>query len=401
MIIEATRISSGQRDIENLLNHVFKAENDEINVFDYKNRSLSSNHAKSYVSQFLETALEIANGHKDPYCIRHVVINSHKPISEVQRLDAQAAFEEEFDIDLSDRPKVVIQHKKTKLSLSGEPLHEYHDHVFYLERSLSGKILSNEFNYLRHERVSRGLEVRFGHEITHGMFDEPVLKHISKEIDKLALKMEDAIDANKSELSHLKRTLETEHALLKDALSKKKQTTAIVSKRYSKAVLKQHTARKFQVIQDRFIEKKEGRLPSESAKTQIYKKAGELAKKELVQLSNELRERWSKFEDKGQFETFVYDKGFQIIPGDKASFLLIKPQKVGEPLVYGSLAKILGEKNATLMQHIDFSPLPELDDTFDNEAFTLEDMPTNVVRKAVNSTAKRVLHSGKGKMPEV
>jgi hypothetical protein len=162
MIVKATRIktSSGSRK---LAAHVLDgADNEEIHVLEGCRDDLDS-------------MVRAAMRHGAKNAIRHVTISPDQSMTREQARAVVAAYCAEFG-GYADRA-VLVEHRKRRVGGKG---YDRHWHAMIPEVA-GRKIMDSSWMRVRHEKLSRKLEIEFGHKLTKGRWNAAVEKSFRAE----------------------------------------------------------------------------------------------------------------------------------------------------------------------------------------------------------------------------
>jgi len=125
----------------------------------------------------LDDAVDDARRFNRIYALRHFVIAPEVAMTRQQFDQAAQALSDEFDFDPA--LAVVVEHRKAR-AVAG--VADRHWHLVVAEtNAATGRVLSSRFDHARHEKVSRLLEVLFGHPIVPGAHDVAVLAALRAE----------------------------------------------------------------------------------------------------------------------------------------------------------------------------------------------------------------------------
>lgn len=164
MIIKSSRLQS-RVGAKSTAAHVFEGpQNEEITVL------RGSRHD-------LHDWVRDARKRKKEFAIRHWKLSPERDITPEQEAEAVAALAVEFGFD-AERV-VLIRHRKAR---HGGEASEFHLHLLVPEvNPLTGRTLSTKWDYARHEKVSRSLELAWGHRLVPGRFNAPVVAALEAE----------------------------------------------------------------------------------------------------------------------------------------------------------------------------------------------------------------------------
>lgn len=127
--------------------------------------------------QALHDMVQDARAWRRRYAIRHFKISPKEVPTRAQMVEAIALLAEEFGFAAEDA--VIVGHVKQRHDDAGCP---FHVHVLVPEvNPATGRVLSSRWSYARQEKVSRLLEVRWGHSVIQGAFNGAVLKALHAE----------------------------------------------------------------------------------------------------------------------------------------------------------------------------------------------------------------------------
>lgn len=110
------------------------------------------------------------------YCIRHFIIAPGEDITAEQFGRAADMLAEEFGFDRA--AALIVEHVKGRAAADAS---RRHWHVVVPEVDAAGRVLSSKHDRLRHEKLSRLLEIEFGHRITPGAHDLAVIAALRSE----------------------------------------------------------------------------------------------------------------------------------------------------------------------------------------------------------------------------
>lgn len=125
----------------------------------------------------LRDAVADARQHGRTYALRHIILSPQHEIDRVhfERALTRLAGEFGFDIDAV----IAVEHTKPR-SVPG--VARKHWHIVVPEvNAVSGQVLSNRNDHARHEKISRLLELEFGHPIIPGAHDMAVLAALRRD----------------------------------------------------------------------------------------------------------------------------------------------------------------------------------------------------------------------------
>jgi len=118
-----------------------------------------------------------ARRRRKEFAIRHWKLSPERDISEAQEGEMVAALAAEFGFD----PERVVLIRHTKERHKGEAS-DKHFHLLVPEVDpVSGRTLSTRWDYARHEKVARALELSWGHRLVPGRFSQPVARALEAE----------------------------------------------------------------------------------------------------------------------------------------------------------------------------------------------------------------------------
>lgn len=111
-----------------------------------------------------------ARKRRKQYAVRHWKLSPEADISPEQELAALHLFAEEFRFD--PERVVLLRHRKKRHNGAAS---EFHLHLLVPEvNAATGRVMSTTWDYARHEKLSRKLELAWGHDLVHGRFNAPV-----------------------------------------------------------------------------------------------------------------------------------------------------------------------------------------------------------------------------------
>lgn len=156
------------------------------------------------------------------YALRHFVIAPAIAMTREEFERAARALGEEFGFnpDLA----LVVEHKKAR-AVDGAA--DRHWHVVVAEtNAATGRVLSSRFDHARHEKLSRTLEVMFGHPIVPGAHDGAVLAalraegkgNLADQLGAALVRDERPIAAFSSELHQAAKRQGIDLAIVRDAV---------------------------------------------------------------------------------------------------------------------------------------------------------------------------------------
>jgi hypothetical protein len=125
----------------------------------------------------LGDAVADARQHGRTYALRHIILSPQLEIDQVQFEQALARLAGEFGFCID--AVVTVEHTKPR-SVPGVARKHWHIVVGEVT-AVSGQVLSNRHDHARHEKISRLLELEFGHPIIAGAHDMAVLASLRRD----------------------------------------------------------------------------------------------------------------------------------------------------------------------------------------------------------------------------
>lgn len=164
MIIKSSRLPT-REGARGTADHVLRGEaNEEITLV----------HGSE---QDLHDFVADARAARKPYSIRHWKLSPEQDITPAQEAEAVALVAQEFGFD--PERVVVVRHRKRR---SRRTASEYHLHLLVPEYDpVRRRVLATRWDRARHEKLSRLLEVAWGHAVVPGRFNAPVIAALSAE----------------------------------------------------------------------------------------------------------------------------------------------------------------------------------------------------------------------------
>lgn len=156
MIVKATRIST-RSGCRKLAAHVLNGkDNEEIHVLTGSREDLDS-------------MVRAARRHGAKNCIRHITISPDQAMTRDQAHIVVRAYCAEFRGNPDHA--VVVEHRKRRVGGG----HDRHWHAMVPE-VYDRKIMDSSWMRVRHEKLSRKMEIEFGHKLTKGRWNSAVEK---------------------------------------------------------------------------------------------------------------------------------------------------------------------------------------------------------------------------------
>lgn len=154
MIINQTRIKTG--GAVNVIEHVNKRDDNEVceRIFGSEDSLLFSE--------------KLAQSENRKYSIRHFTVSPGQEISEDQTREMLRMIGSEFGF--KDRDIAVYRHVKERSDGSKTA----HFHILVSEQNADGRTMCNRANYARNEKLSRAMELKFGHKLIKGAHNRTV-----------------------------------------------------------------------------------------------------------------------------------------------------------------------------------------------------------------------------------
>lgn len=110
------------------------------------------------------------------YCLRHFIIAPAQDMTRQQFKRAVDMLATEFGFDA--KHVLIVEHEKPRAVAEAS---SGHWHVVVPEVDSSGRVLSSRHDHARHEKISRMLELEFGHQVVPGAHDVAVLAALRNE----------------------------------------------------------------------------------------------------------------------------------------------------------------------------------------------------------------------------
>lgn len=273
MIVKATRIStrSGPRK---LANHVFAGkDNEEIHVL-------------TGCRDDLDSAFRAAARHGAKNAIRHVTISPDQATSREQAYIVVKAYCDEFGGNV-DRA-VIVEHRKKRVGGKG---YDRHWHAMIPEVN-GRKIMDSSWMRVRHEKISRRMEIEFRHPLTKGRWNSAVEKSF------------------RAEGRH-------DYADLVQALSASDRPRA-----------------SFTDAQHQVMKRRKLSLPESKAW---------------------VRDAWNRADSPAAFKAALYDLGFEVVRGEKKNVWLVR-DTYDRTLMIGALDRLVKQPRAEVAARMEAEP---------------------------------------------
>lgn len=134
----------------------------------------------------IETLGEMAKATGRTFGVRHIVIAPEIDLVGRQLSETLRAIQSEYGVsDVALSQSCIVEHHKLR---AGQGRAMTHFHLALPELDLlTGKIMDSKFTRLRDEKISRLLELQFGHPPTPGRFNVQVLEALHSEFPELDL----------------------------------------------------------------------------------------------------------------------------------------------------------------------------------------------------------------------
>ncbi len=120
------------------------------------------------------------------YAVRHFVIAPAEPMSQQDFISVFAEICFEYGVSITSGNRcTIVEHVKPRASGFGN---ETHWHVTFPEHDVeTGRVMSSRFYKMRNEKVARLCELKLGHAIIPGQFNQQVYRALKKERPNLDL----------------------------------------------------------------------------------------------------------------------------------------------------------------------------------------------------------------------
>lgn len=134
----------------------------------------------------IETLGEMAKATGRTFGVRHIVIAPEIDLVGGQLKEALRTIQEEYGVsDIALSQSCIVEHIKLRAG-QGRAVPHYHLALPELDL-LTGRVMDSRFSRIRDEKISRLLELRFGHPPTPGRFNAQVFEALHREFPELDL----------------------------------------------------------------------------------------------------------------------------------------------------------------------------------------------------------------------